>query len=339
MRRSFKHLSLKERIVIETLLAEKKSISYIALQLGRNRCTVGREVKSWVVNPEDRYRADLAHFCAQESHVSKRGKDKINTYPRLKIFVYKGLLNDLSPDQISGSLKDLYPEDPVMSISYEAIYQHIYRHRQSKLGRKLIALLPYKHSKRRNRIRKKGFTKQSRIPDAISIDQRPHDIELRQEIGHLEGDLVIGPGQKSAIGTIVERKSRYLIMVKVENRKSETVTQAFARELNKYSEVFRKSMTYDNGMEMANHKWLTQQTGMKIYFAHPYSSWERGTNENTNGLIRRYFPKGTDFNLVTEEQLKTVQDKLNNRPRKCLKYKTPKFILQMELAIAKHRLN
>lgn len=337
--RTFKHLSLSERVVIETLLAENKSVSYIARQLGRNRCTIGREVNQWVIKSTDQYRAELAHFCAQQSHVTKRGKDKINTYNRLKIFVYKGLLNDFSPDQISGSLKDQYPNDPIMSISYEAIYQHIYRHRQSSLGRKLIALLPYHHSKRRNRSRKKGFTKQSRIPDAISIDERPIHIENRQEIGHLEGDLVIGIGQKSAIGTIVERKSRYVIMVKVTNRKSETVTQAFARELNKYNELFRKSMTYDNGMEMSNHKWLTQQTGMKIYFAHPYSSWERGTNENTNGLIRRYFPKGTDFNLVSEEQLKTVQEKLNNRPRKCLKYKTPKYILEMELAVAKHRLN
>ena len=337
--RTFKHLSLKERVVIETLLAEKKTVSYIARQLDRNRCTIGREVKQWIIKPTDQYRAELAHFCAQQSHVTKRGKDKINTYYRLKVFVYKGLLNDFSPDQISGSLKDQYPDDPIMSISYEAIYQHIYRHRQSSLGRKLIALLPYKHSKRRNKTRKKGFTKQSRIPDAVSIDDRPNHIENRQEIGHLEGDLVIGIGQKSAIGTIVERKSRYVIMIKVTNRKSETVTQAFARELNKYNELFRKSMTYDNGMEMSNHKWLTQQTGMKIYFAHPYSSWERGTNENTNGLIRRYFPKGTDFNLVSEKQLKTVQEKLNNRPRKCLKYKTPKYILEMELAVAKHRLN
>lgn len=313
MKRTFSHLSLKERIVIETLLAEKKTISYIARQLQSNRSTIGREVKQWVVNPKDTYNADLAHFCAEQVHVTKRGKDKINSHFRLKAFVYRGLLKEQSPDQISGELKDLYPNDPVMSISYEAIYQHIYRHRQSRLGRKLIALLPYKHSKRRNRTRKKGFTKQSRIPDAVSIDERPKEVETRQEIGHTEGDLIIGIGQKSAIGTIVERKSRYTIIVKIENRKSETVTQAFARELNKYDKIFRKSMTYDNGMEMANHKWLTQQTGMKIYFAHPYSSWERGTNENTNGLIRRYFPKGTDFNQVTEEQLKIVQEKLNNR--------------------------
>lgn len=339
MKRTFKHLTLKERIVIETLLGQKKKPSYIAMQLDRNRATIGREIKQWVAKPTDKYNAELAHFCAQQAHITKRGKDKIDTYFKLKVFVYKGLLSDFSPEQISGYIKDQYPNDPIMSISYEAIYQHIYRHRQSKLAKKLIALLPYKHSRRRNHSRKKGFTKQSRIPDAVSIEERPNHVETRLEIGHLEGDLVIGVGQKSAIGTLVERKTRMVFMVKIDNRKSETVTHAFARELLKYNEIYRKSMTYDNGMEMANHKWLSEKTGMKIYFAHPYSSWERGTNENTNGLIRRYFPKGTDFSTITEEQLKVVQNKLNNRPRKCLNYKTPKFLWDMELAAQKHRLN
>ncbi|MBD3584049.1 helix-turn-helix domain-containing protein, partial [Flavobacterium selenitireducens] len=186
MKRTFNHLSHKERIVIETLLAEKKSVSYIARQLGRNRSTIGREVKQWVVNPKDVYKADLAHFCAEQVHITKRGKDKINSHSRLKAAVYRGLLRDLSPEQISGELRDRYPADPVMSISYEAIYQHIYRHRQSRLGKKLIALLPYKHSRRRNRTRK-GFTKHSRIPEAVSIDERPAEVLLRQEIGHTEG--------------------------------------------------------------------------------------------------------------------------------------------------------
>jgi IS30 family transposase len=216
-----------------------------------------------------------------------------------------------------------------MSISYEAIYQHIYKHRQSYLGKKLIKLLPYHHHKRRQN-RKFGI-KKSRIKDQINISQRPENVKLRLEVGHWEGDLMIGVGQKSAIGTIVERKTRFTFIVKIENRKSKTVTQQFAKIMNTMPKFIRKTMTYDNGMEMANHQWLTQNTGMDIYFANPYSSWERGTNENTNGLIRRFFPKGTDFNKISIEQLKQAETALNNRPRKVLGYKTPNEMIKQEI--------
>jgi IS30 family transposase len=216
-----------------------------------------------------------------------------------------------------------------MSISYEAIYQHIYRHRQSTLGKKLIKLLPYHHHKRREN-RKFGKDR-IRIKNQVSIEQRPKHIQLREEVGHWEGDLIIGVGQKSAIATNVERKTRYTFIMKIDNRKSKTVTKAFANTLNTLPEKIRKSMTYDNGMEMANHQWLSDKTGINIYFAHPYSSWERGTNENTNGLIRRFFPKGTDFNSITLKQIKEAQYKLNNRPRKVLGYKTPNQMMQEEI--------
>lgn len=177
--------------------------------------------------------------------------------------------------------------------------------------------------------------KKTRIKNQVSIDDRPKHIELRLEVGHWEGDLMIGVGQKSAIGTIVERKTRYTFIVKLENRKSETVTKQFAKILNTLPKFITKSMTYDNGMEMTNHQWLTENTGMDVFFAHPYSSWERGTNENTNGLIRRFLPKGTDFNNVTEEQLKAIENNLNNRPKKVLGYKTPNE--QMLQEINKHK--
>ena len=336
MEKKHRRLNLEERIVIQTLLELKKSPAYIAKELGRNRSSISREIAKWVGKPTDKYNARLADWCAKDDYLNKRNLDKINTHSRLKIFVYRGLLNDFSPEQIAGSIKNLYPNDPVMSISHEAIYKHIYKHAQSRLGRKLIALLPYHHSRRRNLNRKKGFTKESRIKDAVSIDLRPPEIQYRKQIGHWEGDTVIGLGQQSAIGTTVERKTRYTLIVKLHDRKSVTVTKAFADTLNELASPARKSMTYDNGIEMSNHKWLTEQTGMNIYFAHPYSSWERGTNENTNGLIRRYFPKGTDFTQVTEEQLKQVQHKLNNRPRKVLGYKTPSFLLDLELSRIKH---
>lgn len=337
MRTKLNRLTLSERVVIETLLAQNKNITYIANQLDRNVSSISREVKKWVKRPTDKYNAELAQFCAKENYLNKRNLDKINTHFRLKVFVYKGLLNDFSPEQIAGSIKDLYPNDPIMTISHEAIYQHIYRHRQSKLGRKLIALLPYNHSRRRKH-RKYG-TKRVRIPDAVSIEDRPNHIENRLEMGHWEGDQIVGLGHKSAIATMVERKTRFTFIIYLTDRTSKTMTEAIARTLKTLIKQARKTMTYDNGMEMANHKWLNDNTGMDIYFAHPYSPWERGTNENTNGLIRRYFPKGTDFNNVSEEQLKIVQEKLNNRPRKVLQYKTPKYMMNLEINKIKNQIS
>jgi IS30 family transposase len=329
MERKYKRLTYNERVVIETLLKENRSRNYIANQLNRNRSTVTNEVNLWVIRPTDIYKAELAHWCALEANKNKRAEDKINSYPKLKMFIYRSLLKGTSPELMAGQIKILYPNDPVMSISYESIYKHIYRHRQTSLGRKLIKLLPYHHHKRRDK--RRFGKKRNRIKDQVSIDNRPAYIELRQEAGHLEGDLMIGVGQKSAIGTIVDRKTRFLIIVKINNRKSKTVTQEFAMHLNKQPKYLRKTMTYDNGIEMANHKWLSENTGMDIYFAHPYSSWERGTNENTNGLIRRFLPKGTDFNKISLERLKQIENNLNNRPRKVLGFKTPNEIRNEEI--------
>jgi IS30 family transposase len=329
MKEIHKRLSYKERIIIETLLKESKSKNYIAIKLKRNRATITREVNPWVIKPTDIYKADIAHWYALEANKYKHCSDKINDNPRLKIHIYRNLIVGTSPELIAGRLKILYPNDPIMSISHESIYKHIYRHRQSTLGRKLIKLLPYHHHKRRSN-RKYG-SKRQRIKDQTSIEQRPGHIELRLEVGHWEGDLMIGIGQKSAIGTIVERKTRFTFIVKLENRKSQTVTYQFAKILNSLPQFIRKTMTYDNGMEMANHKWLTDNTGMDIFFAHPYSSWERGTNENTNGLIRRFLPKGTDFNKVTEKQLKEIENNLNNRPKKVLGYRTPNEQIRQEI--------
>lgn len=327
-KKKYKRLSLKERVIIQILLEENKTKSFISEKLKRARSTITREVNKWVQHPGETYNAELAHWNAEDDYLNKRNLDKIGTYKSLKFYVYKGLLNEWSPEQISGRIKDDYPNDAVMSISHEAIYMHIYAHPQARLNRKLIALLPYHKSRRRKVDRSKK--RKSRIKDQTSIEQRPLHIEDRLEIGHWEGDLMIGVGQKSAIGTLVERKARFTYIIKLKNRRSATVVEGFSKELNNLDSIFIKTMTYDNGMEMAKHKLLTKKTGVQVYFAHPYSSWERGTNENTNGLIRRYFPKGTDFNKVTEEQLKNVQDKLNNRPRKVLGFKTPNEIMALE---------
>ena len=324
-----RRLTLKERVIIQTLLREKKSKSYIAIRLGRTRSTIGREVNKWVQKKQDNYDAELSHWCAKEDYLNKRNLDKISTYPLLKFFVYSRLLSNWTPEQISGRLKELYPNDTIMSISHEAIYRHIYTRPQARLNKKLINLLVRKKTRRRTPKKRRGGG--SKIINQVSIDNRPQHIALRNEVGHWEGDLVIGKNHKSAIGTIVERKTRFTLIVKLEPKKAGEVANEFSEILNKLNPIYKKTMTYDNGIEMARHEKITQNTGIKIYFAHPYSSWERGTNENTNGLIRRYLPKGTNFNEIHINQLQIIQEKLNNRPRKIIGYKTPKEMMDLEL--------
>ena len=328
-RKKNSRLTHKERVQIQTLLNENKSKAYIAKTLNRARSTISREVNKWVQEKEDSYDADLAQWLAKDDYLNKRNLDKISTYSLLKFFVYKGLLSNWTPEQISGRLKELYPNDSIMSISHEAIYRHIYTRPQASLNKKLIKLLVRKKTRRRPPKKRRGTG--SKIINQVSIDSRPKHIELRQEVGHWEGDLIIGKNHKTAIGTIVERKSRYTIIIKLKSKKADEVAKMFSKKLNQLNPLFKKTMTYDNGIEMARHEKITRKTGMKIYFAHPYSSWERGTNENTNGLIRRYLPKGTDFNQINKKQLMIIQEKLNNRPRKIIGFKTPKEIMNSEL--------
>lgn len=326
-----RRLTYKERVIIQTLLKENKTKAYIAKKLNRSRSTISREVNKLGTNPKVDYDASLSHWCAKQDYLNKRYLDKISTHAKLKFFVYKGLLSNWTPEQISGRIKELYPNNPIMSISHEAIYKHIYTRPQASLNKKLIKLLVRKKTRRRPTKRKRGVG--SKIINQVSIDNRPKHIELREEVGHWEGDLMIGKNHKSAIGTIVERKTRFTLIIKLNSKKADEVAKMFTEKLNQLQEVFKKTMTYDNGIEMARHEKITQKTGMKIYFAHPYSSWERGTNENTNGLIRRYLPKGTDFNQVDKKDLLEIQEKLNNRPRKIIGYKTPKEMIDLELKL------
>lgn len=323
-----RRLTHKERVQIQTLLSENKTKSYIANKLNRSRSTITREVNKWVQKKEDYYDADLAHWYAKDTYLNKRNLDKISTHSLLRYFVYKGLLSNWTPEQISGRLKYLYPDDPVMSISHEAIYRHIYTHPQASLNKKLIKLLVRKKTRRRPSKKKRGMG--SKILNQVSIDNRPKHIDKREEVGHWEGDLIIGKNNKSAIGTIVERKTRFTLILKLSSKKADEVADKFSKVLNKLNCRYKKSMTYDNGIEMAKHEKITKLTNMKIYFAHPYSSWERGTNENTNGLIRRYLPKGTDFKTINETQLQIIQEKLNNRPRKIIGFKTPAEMMDFE---------
>ncbi len=329
LRKKNTRLTLKERVQIETLLNENKTQAHIAKTLKRSPSTISREINKWILSKTDKYNADLAHWNAKDDYLNKRNTDKISTYKSLRIYVFRGLLSGWTPEQIAGRLKQEYPNHPIISISHESIYRFIYLAPKARLNKKLIKLL-VRHKSRRRKPKKRRGTG-SKILNQVSIDNRPKHINLRQEIGHWEGDLVIGKNHKSAIGTIVERKSRYTLIIKLKAKNATEVAKMFSEKLNQLNPLFKKSMTYDNGTEMARHEIITQKTGMKIYFAHPYSSWERGTNENTNGLIRRYLPKGTNFNEIDENKLLFIQEKLNNRPRKIIGYKTPKEIMDFEL--------
>jgi len=222
--KKYRRLSLKERTIIETLLKENRKTAYIAKQLNRSRSTICRELNAWIKKPQDKYDAELAYWCALNQNSSKREPDKINQFPRLKIAVYRGLLLGDSPELISGRLKLEHPQDQSFQVSHETIYKHIYTHPQGKINMKLIGLLVRHKAKRIRKVRREDNIC---IKDRISIDFRPEHIIERIEAGHWEGDLMIGLRQASCIGTIVERKTRYVILVKLPNKKSETVTKLF----------------------------------------------------------------------------------------------------------------
>lgn len=328
-RQKIKRLSYSERVKIETLLKEKRRLTYIANELDRSISTISREVKRWQ-GSRFGYNATVAHDYASIINRYKGRGTKLECNPRLKAQVYKGLIERLSPEAISGRLAVAFPNDPTMQLSYESIYRHIYLHPQGRMNKNLIQLLCRHKSRRRKKLKLNRH--RQKIQSGISIEQRPLAAQNRIEIGHWEGDLVMGTRQKSCIGTIVDRKSRYTLLVKLNGRKSKEVCTSFSKAFSQLPEQYRKTMTYDNGSEMAEHEYITDQTGVKVFFAHPYSSWERGTNENTNGLIRRFYPKkSTDFNKITWQELKQLQDHLNNRPRKVLGYHTPREMFEYEL--------
>ena len=218
------------------------------------------------------------------------------------------------------SLKENLPSGITESVSHQTIYTYIYLLPRGELKKELQSYLrrkmkPYKKSK--------NTDNRGKIPDMISIEERPKSVEKRSIPGHWEGDLIIGKNHKSAIGTIVERTTRNVILVPLTSTDAETVRKSFAKELKKMPTELRLSITYDQGKEMSNHKLFTKDTQMKVYFCHPGSPWERGTCENTNMLIRDFFPKKTDFNDISRKELKRVQKLLNERPRKTLGWKTP----------------
>lgn len=322
-----KKLTYEERVQILTYLKEELKPAQIANQLGRARSTITRELNKWGYNSVKNfsfrdYNPSLAHWCTLDGKsIVKRRKFKLDLFPNLFDIVSKKLKLRWSPEQISAWLKLQYPNDYKMNISHETIYQYIYTVPRGELKKQLISCLRKSKAKRKSEVGSRK--RKSKIKDQVSIEDRPIEVDDRCVPGHWESDLIIGKGQQSCIGTIVERTTRFTILVPLKNRTAKEVRKAFARELRKLPKEITKSITHDNGTEMAQHKLFTKATNIQVYFCHPYSSWERATNENTNGLIRDFWKKGSDLSLLSRYQIKKVQKLLNERPRKILKWRSP----------------
>jgi IS30 family transposase len=321
--RSSRVLSLVEREEISRGIAAGSTIRAIAKGLNRAPSTVSQEVCRH--GGRKRYRAAEADSAAWDS--ARRPKRcLLSKNLLLQRIVASKLKEDWAPQQIAGWLKSEYPENPELWVSHETIYRSLFVQARGALKRELIGHLRTKRRIRRSRHATARDEGRGEIVDAVSIRRRPAEAEDRAVPGHWEGDLVEG-SRGSYIATLVERQSRFVIIVKVADKRTETVVAALIKAVRKLPVALRRSLTWDRGMELANHAQFTVATDLQVYFCDPSSPWQRGSNENTNGLLRQYYPKGRDLSEVSQAHLDTVARKLNTRPRKTLHWKTPAHIL------------
>lgn len=317
--RSPSALTLEEREEISRGIATGRSIRSIAVALGRAPSTVSREIKR---NGGQRgYRANRADQAAWDrGHRPKTCKLVENR--ALARIVARKLQLEWSPEQIAGWLKHTYPDDEHYQVSHETIYKSLFIQARGALKQELLQHLRRTRMMRRSRHHTQKTADHGRITDTVSISERPASVEDRAVPGHWEGDLLFG-SNNSQIATLVERHTRYVMLVKVDSKDTETVVNALIKQAHKLPRELYKSLTWDRGKEMADHKRFTLATDVKVYFCDPQNPWQRGSNENTNGLLRQYFPKGMDLSAVSQAQLNAVARRLNERPRKTLNYETP----------------
>ena len=315
-------LSDSEREEISRELEVGRTFANIAQALGRHASTISREMRR--NSGKSGYRAFSAARRGIRAAASRRtGKSVLATEHRLRAYVLAGLKKRWSPREVVIRMKAEYPSDMTMRISPEAVYRYIYVLPRGTLKTTLIKGLRQERADRRKRHKGDHDETRGKIADMLSIDERPKEVEDRSVPGHWEGDLVMGKYKRSAIGTLVAQTTRYVMLVPLKAKDAISVCNAYGRELQKLPKEIAKTLTYDQGKEMSEHKQCTIDTGIQVYFAHPGSPWERGTNENTNGLIRQYFPKGTEFDKVSVREVKRVQRELNDRPRAVLNYLKP----------------
>jgi IS30 family transposase len=318
-RRSRLALSLSEREEISRGVASGRSLRSIAASLGRSPSTVSREIRR---NGGRRcYRASKADQAAWER--ARRPKAcRLVDNRALAHIVARKLQMAWSPEQIAGWLKRRYPDDEHYQVSHETIYRSLFIQARGALKKELLQHLRRTRGMRRSRHYTQKAGNQGRITDAVSIRERPAAIADRAVPGHWEGDLLCG-GNNSQIATLVERHTRYVMLAKVSGTDTETVINALIKQAHKLPRELYKSLTWDRGKEMADHKRFTLATDIKVYFCDPHTPWQRGSNENTNGLLRQYFPKGTDLSVHSQAKLNAVARQLNERPRKTLHFESP----------------
>jgi IS30 family transposase len=317
--RSPLRLSLSEREEIRAGIAGGASFRAIARQLGRAPSTVSREVGG--VGGRGRYRATRADDRACLRALRPKPA-KLDCNARLRGAVTKMLERRFSPQQISATLKHEHPHDPELRIAPETIYQSLYVQSRGRFRKDLTQYLRSARAKRKPR--RATPDARGRIPAMVSISQRPAEVQDRAVPGHWEGDLIVGQQNRSFIGTLVERHTRYVMLTHLgKDATTETVTAKIAAQIVALPEHLRLSLTWDQGREMARHLDFTVATGVQVYFCDPHSPWQRGSNENTNGLLRQYFPKGTDLAVHSQAKLDRVAAELNGRPRQTLDWHTP----------------
>lgn len=318
-RRSRLALTLAEREEISRSVATGQSIRSVATRLGRAPSTISREIMR--NGGQECYRANQADQAAWDR--GRRPKICSLAENRSLAHIVAGKLQLLwSPQQIAGWLKRTYPDDETFQVSHETIYRSLFIQARGVLKKELLQHLRRTRAMRRSRHHTQKSDDRRKIRDAVSISERPATAEDRAVPGHWEGDLLCG-NRSSQIATIVERQTRYLMLVKVASKDAETFANALIKNARKLPQELYKSLTWDRGTEMAGHKRFTLATDIQVYFCDPRSPWQRGTNENTNGLLRQYFPKGTDISTYSQAKLNAVARKLNERPRKTLNYETP----------------
>jgi IS30 family transposase len=319
-----RYLSFSEREEIALDRAAGRGIREIARRLGRSPSTISREVARGCLTrrPRGRYKASVAQARA-EVRARRPKPAKLVGHPRLRDWVADKLEHlQWSPEQIARRLRLEFPDDESMRISHEAIYQSLYVQGRGALRRELTACLRTGRALRTPARRVDG--RRERIKDKVMVSERPAEAADRAVPGHWEGDLIVGKDSGSAIGTLVERSTRFLMLLHLPaDHGAEAVRDAITAQINTLPAALRRSLTWDQGIELARHTEITIAADLPIYFCDPHSPWQRGTNENTNGLLRQYFPKGTDLSAHDADHLADIADRLNGRPRKTLGFKTP----------------
>ena len=329
-KRDIQHLTAIEREEIRVALSAKMSLRAIARMLNRSPSTISREVAR---NRGRRYykAVDADNRAKRMAKRPKSGVLELN--PELRQIVMSKLELKWSPEQISGWLGTEYSRKKQMRVSHETIYKSIYVRAKGVIHHSFSQYLrrsrPMRHSRYHRRSGDRSFTN---IVSGVSIHERSKTIEQRKSVGHWEGDLVSG-SNNTHIATLVDRKSRFTIILKLAGKDAESVHQALLATFKKMPMLYRKSLTWDRGLELAKHADLTKEIGMPVYFCDPRCPWQRGTNENTNSLIRQYVPKKTDLSPHTQGRLNEVATELNERPRKTLKFKTPSHIIEKSVAL------